>query len=108
GAFAGRARWLLWICIPVAFLALAGLAPSQGATTGVVPSPFFSVPLVTGSPSATVDDRLWRPVTVSQIPDEYALGVGTGVLDLTALDLPVDARAEIGVRARVDMGPLSP
>jgi len=43
---------------------------------------------------------------VDEIPDDYALGVGTGVLDLTGLDLPSNPTTVIPVRARVDMGTL--
>lgn len=91
GAFMGRARWLTWVCIPVAFLLLAAGSPTQALTWPA---------------SANVGDRQWRPSTVDEIPDDYALGVGTGVLDLTGLDLPSNPTTVIPVRARVDMGTL--
>lgn len=91
GAFIGRARWLMWICIPVAFLLLAASAPA---------------PSLAWPSSTTVGDQQWRPQTVAEIGDEYALGVGTGVLDLTGLALPADAASAIPVNARVDMGTL--
>lgn len=91
GAFVGRARWLVWICIPVLFLLAAAGSPSRAV---MWPS------------STNVGDRQWRPLTVAELPDEYVLGVGTGVLDLTGLDLPRDPVAVIPVQARVDMGTL--
>lgn len=91
GAFIGRARWLIWICIPVVFLLSAASSPSRA----------FVWPA-----SADVGDRDWRPQTVAEASEDFALGVGTGVLDLTSLDLPDDPTASVPIEARVDMGTL--
>lgn len=91
GAFIGRARWLIWICIPVIFLLASTSAPSR---TFVWPR------------SADVGDRDWRPLTATEASQDFALGVGTGVLDLTEIQLPDDPLAVVPVEARVDMGTL--
>lgn len=91
GAFIGHARWLIWICIPVLFLLASTSAPSRA---------------IVWPASADVGDRDWRPVTVTEASEDFVLGVGTGVLDLTSLDLPDDPVAVVPVEARVDMGTL--
>lgn len=91
GAFVGRARWLIWICIPVIFLLASASTPSRA----------FVWPA-----SADVGDRDWRPLTVTEASEDFVLGVGTGVLDLTAIQLPDDSLAVVPVEARVDMGTL--
>lgn len=99
GAFAGRARWLMWIAIPV--LALVAIMSTSAATSTMTP---WS--MGTGAASGTVGDRFWLPTQAAETTQGYALGVGTGTLDLTAMQLPTDPEARIPINARVDVGTL--
>jgi hypothetical protein len=48
-----------------------------------------------GFPSGPVGDRAWKPLTTTDLRDEYALTMGTGELDLTAIDLTADKTVKI-------------
>lgn len=50
-----------------------------------------------GVPSGPVGDRDWKPLTSSDLRDEYKLAMGNGRLDLTAIDLTADKKVEVNV-----------
>lgn len=93
GAFTGHARWLLWIAVPLAAILALASAPTTSTLSN----------LATGS----AGDRTWVPTAIDDTVDGFALGVGTGTLDLTELDLPQEPAAVIPIAARIDMGTLA-
>lgn len=82
GAFVGRARWLiapaLALAIPLALISAADVSFSGG-----------------------VGEREYRPVSVSELPDGYELGVGRLAIDLRDLEWKpgevVDLDVDLGV-----------
>jgi hypothetical protein len=111
GAFAGRARWLTFLAVPLLILtALLALVPSDishriGAGTG---------------------DKTWAPVNSAQMASKYEWGIGTVRLDLTNTAIPlnsaigttvtlaagdlkviVPSNAQVVVRAHVGAGQLT-
>lgn len=81
GAWFGRARWL--IAIGAALCLALGIAATAEQVGGV-------------SGSTT-----WRPTTFEELQGRYTLGLGSAVLDLSALDFT--GRSE-SVQIRVDVG----
>jgi phage shock protein PspC (stress-responsive transcriptional regulator) len=78
-AFVGGARWLivpaLALVLPLGIVSAAGLKLDGG-----------------------VGDRDYRPATVSQLQDDYKLGIGSLIVDLRDVDLPADQTTNLNVR----------
>jgi phage shock protein PspC (stress-responsive transcriptional regulator)/predicted membrane protein len=90
GAVAGRARWLLWLAVPLL------LATSIAAA---VPDD-LDLRFEGG-----VGDRTWRPMTVEQTDETFTLAAGTAVLDLTRLELPAGTTT-VPIDVEVGLGEL--
>jgi phage shock protein PspC (stress-responsive transcriptional regulator) len=77
-AFVGGARWLivpaLALVLPLGIVSAAGLKLDGG-----------------------VGDRDYRPATVSQLHDDYKLGIGSLIVDLRDVDLPADQTTNLNV-----------
>lgn len=111
GAFAGRARWLTFLAVPLLILtALLALVPSDishriGAGTG---------------------DKTWAPANSAQLATKYEWGIGTVTLDMSNTGIPwnsavgtkvtlaagnlkviVPSLAQVVVRAHVGAGQLT-
>jgi phage shock protein PspC (stress-responsive transcriptional regulator) len=82
GTWYGRARWLVFLAIPMAFLTFGTVA----AGNWVQSNPNWDRWSV-GSGSLTVGERTWvvSPSDVSGAPLDYRLSAGDAVLDLTDL-----------------------
>jgi phage shock protein PspC (stress-responsive transcriptional regulator) len=85
----------------VAGLALIGTAFVGGARWLIVPALVLVLPLGVVSAAGIefeggVGDREYRPATMSQVRDQYQLGIGSMVLDLRDVDLP-QGRTDLGV-----------
>lgn len=87
GSFFGRSRGLIVFGI---ILSVATAATSALATVDL---------------SGGVGDRNWRPVAVSDIPDQYRLGVGQATLDLRDLSVTGSQLSE-PIAASVGLGQL--
>lgn len=78
GAFLRRGAGLIPVAIPLAgFVVVASLIGGFGF------------------PSGPVGDREWKPLTSTDLREDYALAMGSGRLDLTAIDLTADKRVDI-------------
>ena len=89
GAFAGRAKWLIALAVPLLlFTAVIAVVPSN---------------LRLGT-NVTVGDRTWVPTTVADATSVHKLGVGQAVLDLR--DLPPGVALTAPIRAYVGIGDL--
>jgi phage shock protein PspC (stress-responsive transcriptional regulator) len=85
----------------VAGLALIGTAFVGGARWLIVPALVLVLPLGVVSAAGIefeggVGDREYRPATLSQVRDQYQLGIGSMVVDLRDVDLP-QGRTDLGV-----------
>jgi phage shock protein PspC (stress-responsive transcriptional regulator) len=69
----------------------AGLIPVAIAMAGFV----VVASLIDGMPSGPIGDRDWKPLTSADIRDEYSLSIGSGQLDLTAVDLTEDKKVVV-------------
>lgn len=90
GAVAGRARWLLWLAVPLLL-----------ATSVVAAVPDDLDLRFDGG----VGDRTWRPLTVEQAGGMFSLAAGTAVLDLTRLELPAGTTS-VPIDVEVGLGEL--
>jgi len=94
GAFAGRARWLLWIAVPTLFVTvMVSFIPAN-----------FAENVRTGF-TAGVGERFWTPVSVVEATRPMELGIGSAELDLTDLVIPAGVTS-VPVEARVGVGEL--
>ncbi len=99
----GRARWLVWLAVPLAFITMATVSAGNWASDN---SDLF------GS-NGGVGDRTWV-VTTDQVggpPLDFQLGAGEAVLDLTALTQvdatePGDSGQRVEIDANVGLGQL--
>ena len=93
GAWAGRARWLLWLAIPLLFVTMiASFVPADpGAWRSGI--------------EGGVGDRTWAPTTVAEASVDHQLGIGSATLDLTDLVLPAGTTS-VPVTAGVGVGEL--
>lgn len=84
GTFFGRARWLLAIAIPLLVVTMIA---------AVVPSDLRL--------GTEIGDYVWTPTTAVDTAEEFRLDIGTGLLDLTDLELsstvPTDIDASVGI-----------
>ena len=110
----GRARWLLWLAIPLAFITFATVSASNfvrdnpnwdrwTATTGEDG----------GWGGLTIGDRTWAvdPADAAESPLDFQLSAGAAVLDLTDLTAlgsedPVDPGQPVTIEAGVGVGEL--
>ena len=93
GAWAGRARWLLWLAIPLLFVTMiASFVPADPGAwrTGI---------------EGGVGDRTWAPTTIAEASVDHQLGIGSATLDLTDLVLP-EGTTSVPVSAEVGVGEL--
>lgn len=94
GAWAGRARWLLWFAIPTLLVTIAasfvpadlGARMRLGVENGV-------------------GERSWSPTTVLEAQRRHDLGIGSARLDLTDLVIPTGVTT-VPVDASVGLGEL--
>ncbi len=107
GAWYGRARWLVFLAVPMAFLTFGTVALGNW----VQDSPNWDRWSV-GSGSLSIGDRAWvvTPTAAAGSPLEYNLSAGDAVLDLTGLTAgpatePGDA-TEVSIDAGVGLGQL--
>lgn len=90
GAIVGRARWLLWLAIPLLLVTSVAAAVPDDLEFGF---------------DGGVGDRTWRPLTVAQLDDPFALAAGSAVLDLTRLEIPAGT-STIPIEVEVGLGEL--
>lgn len=90
GAFAGRARWLVALAVPLL----------------LVTAPIAMIPADFGQRiDAGIGERSWRPVTLAQVATPFELSVGSAELDLTRLVIPAGTTS-VEVDASVGLGEL--
>ena len=84
----GRARWLLWLAIPLAFITFATVT----ASNFVASNPNWDRWTATADGNGqwgglTIGDRTWQvtPTDAAESPLDFQLSAGTAVLDLTEL-----------------------
>jgi phage shock protein PspC (stress-responsive transcriptional regulator)/energy-converting hydrogenase Eha subunit E len=89
GAFAGRARWLTFLAVPLLILtALLALVPSD----------------ISHRIGAGVGDKVWAPVNTNDLAVKYEWGIGTVQPDLTNTAIPLNSA--IGTSVRLAAGDL--
>jgi phage shock protein PspC (stress-responsive transcriptional regulator) len=90
GAFAGRARWLVALAVPLL----------------LVTAPIAMIPADFGERiDAGIGERAWVPRTVAQATTPFELSVGSAELDLTRLVIPAGTTT-VEVDASVGLGEL--
>ncbi len=83
----GRARWLLWLAIPLTFVTFGTVAASNYVSANPNWARWTEAGDAGQWGGLTVGERSW-PVTPADVPDsplEYRLSAGSAVLDLTGL-----------------------
>ena len=110
----GRARWLLWLAIPLAFITFATVS----ASNFVRDNPNWDRWTATteedgGWGGLTIGDRTWTvdPSEATESPLEFQLSAGSAVLDLTELTTlgvqePADPAQPVTIDAGVGVGEL--
>jgi phage shock protein PspC (stress-responsive transcriptional regulator) len=94
GAWAGRARWLLWFAIPTLLVTVAAsFVPADLGTR-------MRLGVENG-----VGERSWSPTTVLEAQRPHNLGIGSARLDLTELAIPAGITT-VPVDASVGFGEL--
>lgn len=86
GAFAGRARWLVFLALPLLLVTALVAALPQDLGSRM---------------SHGIGSRTWTPLSSSDLADNYELGVGNVSLDLTSLSLPAAASRAVTVTVGV-------
>ena len=79
GAWRGRARGLIWLGVPLA-VALVAVSTAEVSLEG------------------GTGDRQYRPQSVAEVQDEYRVGIGNLVLDLTDVDFAERIGGHLAVR----------
>jgi hypothetical protein len=111
----GRARWLLWLAIPLAFLTFVTVT----ASNFVASNPNWDRWTATADGKngqwggLTIGDRTWQvtPTQATTSPLDYQLSAGTATLDLTELTAigdsqPADSKQRVQIEAGVGVGEL--
>ncbi len=110
----GRARWLLWLAIPLAFITFATVT----ASNFVASNPNWDRWTATTNGDGqwgglTIGDRTWEvtPTDAAKSPLEFQLSAGTAVLDLTGLTAigdsePGKPKQRVEIDAGVGVGEL--
>ena len=110
----GRARWLLWLAIPLAFITFATVT----ASNFVASNPNWDRWTATADGNGqwgglTIGDRTWQvtPADAAESPLDFQLSAGSGVLDLTELTAigdsePGKPRQRVEIEAGVGVGEL--
>jgi phage shock protein PspC (stress-responsive transcriptional regulator) len=94
GAWAGRARWLLWFAVPMLFVTLiASFVPTN------IPAN------LTNTIEAGIGEMSWSPTTVDEASRAHTLGIGSARLDLSGLVVPAGVTI-VPVGASVTLGEL--
>jgi phage shock protein PspC (stress-responsive transcriptional regulator) len=110
----GRARWLLWLAIPLAFITFATVTASNFVASNPNWDRWTAGADGDGQwGGLTIGDRTWQvtPADVADSPLEFRLSAGTAVLDLTELTAigdsePGKPRQRVEVDAGVGVGEL--
>jgi phage shock protein PspC (stress-responsive transcriptional regulator) len=92
----GRARWLLWLAVPLAFVTVGTVQASNYVRDNPNWDRWTTASGQDGWGGLTVGDRTWRvnPTAASGDPLEYQLSAGSAVLDLTELSQLDSPRAD--------------
>ena len=110
----GRARWLLWLAIPLAFITFATVT----ASNFVASNPNWDRWTATADGNGqwgglTIGDRTWQvtPADAAESPLDFQLSAGAAVLDLTELTAigdsePGKPRQRVEIEAGVGVGEL--
>ncbi len=110
----GRARWLLWLAIPLAFITFVTVT----ASNFVASNPNWDRWTATADGDGqwgglTIGDRTWQvtPTDAAESPLEFQLSAGSAVLDLTELTAigdsePADSKQRVEIDAGVGVGEL--
>ncbi len=89
GSFAGRARWLIALALPLLLItAVAAFFPANVRLGG------------------GIGERTWTPTTPAAAAANHRLGLGSARLDLSDLVLPAGTTIDYPVRASVGVGEL--
>jgi phage shock protein PspC (stress-responsive transcriptional regulator) len=102
GAWYGRARWLAFLAVPLAFLTFGAVAAGNWVTDNPNWERWSE-----GSGTLAVGDRTWvvSPDDVGGAPLSYRLSAGEATLDLTDLTaLGVAESGQSGQRVEIDAG----
>ncbi len=97
------------ILVGVALIADSRSLRSHGSlvAVGLVLTAFLTLGTAVDLPLAGgAGTRTERPASLSDVQDEYRLGLGELTIDLTRLSLPVEGAKPVRVKARVGMGRL--
>jgi phage shock protein PspC (stress-responsive transcriptional regulator) len=83
----GRARWLLWLAIPLAFVTFATVSASNFVRDNPNWERWTATQDAEGWGGLTIGDRTWvvSPEDAGDSPLEFQLSAGSAVLDLTDL-----------------------
>ena len=111
----GRARWLLWLAIPLAFITFVTVT----ASNFVASNPNWDRWTATADGNGgqwgglTIGDRTWQvtPADAATSPLDFQLSAGSAVLDLTELTAigdsePADSKQQVEIEAGVGVGEL--
>jgi phage shock protein PspC (stress-responsive transcriptional regulator) len=110
----GRARWLLWLAIPLAFITFVTVT----ASNFVASNPNWDRWTATADGDGqwgglTIGDRTWQvtPADAAESPLDFQLSAGAAVLDLTELTAigdsePADSTQRVVIDAGVGVGEL--
>ena len=111
----GRARWLLWLAIPLAFITFVTVT----ASNFVASNPNWDRWTATADGNGgqwgglTIGDRTWQvtPADAATSPLDFQLSAGSAVLDLTELTAigdsePADSKQRVEIEAGVGVGEL--
>ena len=94
GAVAGRAKWLMWIAIPLLMIT---------ATVSVIPANLHI------SRTTTVGTRNWAPINSTEASAPHSLTIGDAALDLTTLALApgttTPIKADVGIGTLIVTAP---
>ncbi len=87
GSRYGRARWLLWFAVPLAFVTFATVSASNFVRDNPDWNRWVALDDSGGWGGLTIGDRTWvvEPEDAADSPLEYRLSAGSAVLDLTEL-----------------------
>jgi hypothetical protein len=111
----GRARWLLWLAIPLAFITFATVTASNFVASNPNRDRWTATTDGKGGQwgGLTIGDRTWQvtPADAATSPLEYQLSAGTATLDLTELTAigdsePGKPKQRVEIDAGVGVGEL--
>lgn len=102
----GRARWLLWLAIPLAFVTVGTVQASNFVRDNPDWQRWTATSDADGWGGLTIGDRTWRvePGDVADSPLDYQLSAGSAVLDLTGLSTQAEAPNADAESVAIDAG----